>query len=206
VRLSRDIGSPQSSVDKQFENVNRQIARSDYYIFGLYGLIGAVIGGGFLLRSDLGDIKAQVVKSGAEIEGLRRDMTTVQGRIGAIETNTSQIVSGQNQMVAIQRQMAVNLEQINSKISAAPTPQLLALSPDEEQTIREFFGLNKGQPSPEKPKYGFGEIISDAKPLPNDLVTKLPKLKGFKYTFDPSNNSALIVGADDRIVAIIKQA
>jgi len=58
--VSIDLAGFKTSVDKQF-------VLSFKLIFGLYTLLGAIIGGGFLLRGDLADSKAQIAKSGAEL-------------------------------------------------------------------------------------------------------------------------------------------
>jgi hypothetical protein len=53
--VSIDLDGFKASVDKQFALLTR-------LMFGLFALIGAVVGGGFLLRGDLADIKVQVGK------------------------------------------------------------------------------------------------------------------------------------------------
>ena len=202
--VSIDLAGFKSSVDVQFAGVDKQISLLVKMVVGVYVLLGAIVGGGFLLRSDLGDIKAKVAEEGAEITGLRRDVTALQSRISALDKNTSDLAAAQSQMLAIQGQINNSLIQINSKLPPVPATQLLALGPDEEQIIRDFFGMAKG-PASEPPKYRIGDSITGTTTMPDSLVLKLPKLKGFTYAKDPSNGSVLIAD-NGRVVAIIARA
>jgi hypothetical protein len=167
-----DLAGFKSNVEKQFGYQVR-------WIVGLYVLIGTLIGGGFLLRGDLGRIEGQIAKATAEIEALRRDVTSLQ-------TNST----SQRELLSTMRgEIASGLAEINSKLPSNPA-QLLALSADEEQVIRDLLGVPKG-PSNMAPKYGIGDSIVGALPFPEDLVAKVPKLKGFRCGKDP-NGSVLI--------------
>lgn len=189
--VSIDLAGFKSSVDKQISLLTR-------LVLGIYVLIGAVVGGGFLLRTDLGEIKVEEAKTGEKVDGLRRDVTAVQDRIGKL---TSDISDSQKQIAAMQTEIVADLAHIDAKLPA-PAISVLALSPDEEEVIRFFFGLPKGLPSAPS-KYKIGDVPFNVKPIPNSLVAKLPRLKGLGYTTDPNNGSILICDAVGRIVAIV---
>jgi hypothetical protein len=105
-------------------------------------------------------------------------MTAVSDRIGTLEKNaTSNTASVQNQIAVAQQQTLAILSRIDSKISVPPL-QPLSLSPDEAQTVRNFFGVfKKGGTA----KYGIGDIVGSTTDMPGDLVSKVPKLKEFAY-------------------------
>jgi hypothetical protein len=192
--VSIDLDGFKSSVDKQFAFLFK-------LVFGVYALIGAVVGGGFLLRTDLGEIKAQGVKSDTEIVGLRRDMTGVQERVKELEkTTSSQISSLQKEVTERGDKIIASLTEINSKL---PTQSpLLSLSRNEEQLIRDFFGISK-VPAKGPSKYSLGDVVPNTIPMPDSLIAKVPKLKGFAYAKDPNNGSILIVDGRAQVVAVV---
>jgi hypothetical protein len=178
-------------VDKQLDLVLK-------LIFAMFAIFPIIIGGGFLLRSDLGEVKVELGKIGVQVSALREDMN----RIAKRAENPAQI--SDPQVLALQTQMNSALRRIEDKLNFSPSTPL-ALSDDEKSLIRLFFNLNKG-PSKEPARYSVGDVFAGAKELPADLVYKLSRLKGLRVGFDPSNGSALLVAADDRIVAIVEQA
>jgi hypothetical protein len=202
--VSIDLAGFKSSVDKQFSLLTKAV-------FGFYALMVAVIGGGFLLHRDLSDIKAQISKSDEGITGLRRNLTSVQGRMGVLEKNTSDIVTTQKDIAVVQRQIlaaqgqiVASLGRIDSRLGSPLAVQPLALSPGEEQSIRDFFGIPKGLAK--TPKYGIGDVIQNSAPVPDDLAAKVPRLKGFTYAKDPDNGSVLIVDITGHVVAVVGPA
>jgi hypothetical protein len=164
----------------------------------MFAIFPIIISGGFLLRSDLGEVKVELAKIGVQVTALREDIS----RIAKRADNPAQI--SDPQVLALQTQMNSALRRIEDKLNVSPSGPL-ALTDDEKYLIRLFFNLNKG-PSKEAAKYAVGDMFTGAKELPADLVNKLSRLKGLKVGFDPSNGSVLLVAADDRIVAIVEQA
>ena len=187
-----------SSVDKQFSYLVR-------WIIGLYALIAAIIGGGFLLRADLGRIEGQIARSGAEIEGLRRDVSSLQQEMRSLQKSASDNTASQNRMLsAMQRQIASGFAEINNKLPAVSSNPLIALSTDEEQTIRTLLGVTAGPAK--SAKYGIGDLLSGTVPFPDEVVAKVPKLKGSTYAKDPDNGSVLVADNRGRVVAVISPA
>lgn len=196
--VSVDLGGFKSSVDKQFSYLVR-------WIIGLYALIAAIIGGGFLLRADLGRIEGQIARSGAEIEGLRRDVSSLQQEMRSLQKSASDNTASQNRMLsAMQRQIASGFAEINNKLPAVSSNPLIALSTDEEQTIRTLLGVTAGPAK--SAKYGIGDLLSGTVPFPDEVVAKVPKLKGFTYAKDPDNGSVLVADNRGRVVAVISPA
>ena len=192
------MGGFKPSVDKQFSYLVR-------WIIGLYALIAAIIGGGFLLRADLGRIKGQIARSGAEIEGLRRDVSSLQQEMRSLQKSASDNTASQNRMLsAMQRQIASGFAEINNKLPAVSSNPLIALSTDEEQTIRTLLGVTAGPAK--SAKYGIGDLLSGTVPFPDEVVAKVPKLKGFTYAKDPDNGSVLVADNRGRVVAVISPA
>jgi hypothetical protein len=190
-------------VKADVEGVKTSVDRQYTLVLGMYGLIAAVVGGGFLLRSDIGDIKKELGQSSAEITGLRRDMTTVQARLDAIAKNTSDLASGQTQLISLQNQIGALLTQMNNKLPTQPLV-VVALGPMEEQIVRDFFGLSKISKEPSR--YTVGDTLPGASPIPEQLYSKVPRLKGLNYAKDPANGSLLVADALNRVVAIISPA
>lgn len=194
--VSIDLAGFKSSVDKQMTLLMR-------LIFGVYVVIGAVVGGGFLLRSDLGDIKAELAKTAEKVDTLRRDATVMQEHISKLP---SDIADSQEQtsatLAALRTEIRSDLSRIYSRL---PGPEVapLNLSVDETNTIRFFFGL-PATPNPKiSIKYRIGDVPYNVKPIPDNLVEKVPGLAGLGYTKDPDTGSVLICDPMSRIVAIV---
>jgi hypothetical protein len=203
--VSIDLAGFKDSVDRQFSGVDKQIALLTRLVFGLYALLFAVVGGGFLLRSDIGDLKAKVAENAAEITALRRDVGTVQTRLGTIEKGTSDLAAGQAQILTLQNQIVSTLALMNDRLPQSQGNQLVALSADEQQAIREFFDVKGTAKGPAK--FRIGDTAPDTKPVPDALVAKIPKLRGLAYAFDPGSGSVLIVSLTTmRVVAVIAPA
>jgi hypothetical protein len=197
--VSVDLAGFKSSVDQQFKAVDKQLDLAVKLIFAMFAIFPIIIGGGFLLRSDLGEVKVELGKIGVQVSALREDVN----RIAKRAENAAQI--SDPQVLALQTQMNSALRRIEDKLNVSPSTPL-ALTDDEKSLIRLYFNLNKGGPSKEPAKYAVGDLFTGAKELPTDLISKLSRLKGLRVGFDPSDGSALLVAADDRIVAIVEQA
>lgn len=196
--VSVDLAGFKSSVDQQFKAVDKQLDLAVKLIFAMFAIFPIIIGGGFLLRSDLGEVKVELGKIVVQVSALREDMNRNANRAD----KSAQI--SDPQALALQSQMNSALRRIEDKLNVSP-PTPLALSDEEKSLIRLFFNLNKG-PSREPAKYSIGDVFTGAMELPTDLVRKLNKLKELRVGLDPSNGSVLLVGADDRIVAIVEKA
>ena len=193
--VSVDLAGFKDSVDKQIGLLTR-------LVFGLYALLVAIIGGGFLLRNDIGDLKAKLAESTAEVGALRRDLGALQTHVGAIEKSGSDLASGQTQILALQNQVVNTLAQMADRLNPGQSNPLFALSASDQQSIRDYFGI-KG-PATGTPKYRLGDIVTDTKPVPDALIAKVPGLRGFAFTNDPGSNSLVIVSQPaSRVVAVI---
>jgi hypothetical protein len=205
--VSVDLAGFKSSVDQQFTSLNAALHRAtdavdkrlDFVIrlvFAMFAIFPIVIGGGFLLRSEIGDVKIELGKIGVQVSGLREDLSRIEKRPDRALTVSDP------QILALQTQMNSILRRIEERLNNSSVPPI-ALAEEEKQVIRAFLGV---KPSKEAAKYSVGDVVSGAKDLPDALVSKLPKLQGLRFLFDPFNGSALLVAADNRIVAIVEPA
>jgi hypothetical protein len=206
--VSVDLAGFRSSVDQQFISLKAALAqaadaiekRLDFFaklVLAMFAIFPICIAGGFFLRNEIGDVKIELGKIGVQISGLREDLSRIEKRLDR-PTQTS------DAQLAIQTQMNSVLRRIEDRLNVSP-PVPLALTDDEKSLIRAFFKLDKG-PSREPSKYAIGDTITGAKEIPDELVNKLNKLQGLRVAFDPSDGSALLVAADNRIVAIVEPA
>jgi hypothetical protein len=196
-----DLDGFKASVDKQFEATQRQFGLANKMILGIYALLfGAAlgaIGGGIAVYREIGEAKqtleTQIVATKAEVSASRRDFDTIQDRVGKIE---ERLTTGQGQL-------STGLASINESIASLRrdlTPAIV-LTPTEEDAIRSVFFLPKGPPKA-PPKYKIGDVISGASSFPDEILAKAPRLKDFRYAKDP-NGSVMIIGANDRVVAVV---
>jgi hypothetical protein len=209
-----DLDGFKASMERQFSLMFRWIA-------GLYVLFGGVVATGLL-------VQVEVARNGVEITGLRRDFTVLQRDIASVQRDVTAVherfaglakgVSGlesgvariaglQEQMLADQRNVSTNmsaaLSRIDRRLPEINPLGLLALDANERQTIRSYFGVPKEKSS--GLKVSLGEQVSGPVDLvPDELVAKVPKLKGIRYNRDPATGSILFVGYDDRIIGIVE--
>jgi hypothetical protein len=126
--------------------------------------------------------------------------------LGTLDKSAADLASGQSRIVTLQGNISSTLAQINDKIPQGQGVQVLALSGGEQQIIRDFFGVPKG-PATQPPKFKVGDAAPDATAIPDDLVAKVPQLKGLAYAKDAGNGSVLIVALPARrVIAIIAPA
>ncbi len=202
--VDQQFKSLTTSVDQQFKSlttlVTEKIESLSKLVWWMVGIIVLIIGSGGLLYRESGEVKGELGKVGVQITALREDISRIEKRfatpVPANDATTQQSLA----------QMNLTLRRIEEKLSGPPSPIELSLTDAERDIIRSFLGLNKGPPKV-RAKYQIGEAYSGAvNEFPNELVGKLTKLKGFKFAYDPNNGSALIISADNRVVAIVEQA
>ena len=194
--VSIDLAGFKSNVDQQFNGVDKRLEFIARLIFAMFTIFPIVIGGGFLLRSEISDVKIELGRIGVQISGIRDDLSRIEKR--ADKT----VAVSDPQVLALQTQMNSVLRRIEDRLNNSPVPAI-TLAEEEKQLIRGILGV---KPSKEPAKYSVGDVVSGAKDLPDDLVRKIPKLQGLKFVFDPNNGSALLVASDNRIVAIVEPA
>jgi hypothetical protein len=106
--------------------------------------------------------------------------------------------------LTLQAQATTSLARVDARMFV-PAFKALRLKPEEEQFIRDFFGLTGA--STVSTRYWIGETNTEAAaPIPDDLVVKLPLLKGLNFAKDPQNGAILITDGANRIVAIVPSA
>src|SRR5258708_3799083 len=93
--VSVDLTGFKDSVEKQFAHLSK-------LVFFLYPILIGIIGGGFLLHKELGDIKASSAQTGEKVESLKNELVAAKERLRAIETSTSEVAAAHRQVVAAQ--------------------------------------------------------------------------------------------------------
>jgi hypothetical protein len=194
--VNLDLAGFKSSVEKQFGAVS-------LLLYWLLGIGVAILGIGFTLLTQIWANHTETATLGERIAALSKDVNRVEKHLEDSDKNSASIADLARQTLAFQGTMNSTLSRIEDKLNSKS--QALNLSDDDERIIRNFFGLDKGPPK-YKPKYAIGDVVFDTKAVPDDLVAKLPKLRGLTMSFDPGNGSVLFVGTGNRIVGVVEPA
>jgi hypothetical protein len=157
-------------------------------------LLLGMLGGGFFMFRDIGDVKVDIAK-------IKADVASVAEKAGNIERRLSDHASATDRILAV-------LNSIQNQLPSGPDDTaglVLPLSTEEQALIRNVMGL-----SPPKtggtPLYKLGDIVPRdyVKAIPAALVGQLPRLSGLRYAIDPNDNSLILVaGPSNRVVAIV---
>jgi len=197
-----DLDGFKGGVDRQFSWVVRWIA-------GLYLVGGAIVGGGFLIRSDLGGVQKEIATNSAEITGLRRDIEGVQKRLDAFgkgitdfDSRLGKIGSAQDDIVSAQREAVTALRRIERRFPELSPVDTLSLDPKDRQIIRDFFKLVPGKSK--SAQVNIGETVKDAIPVPDDLATNVPRLRGLLYARDVESGAVVFVNITGRAIGIVE--
>jgi hypothetical protein len=196
--IGRDVGKLEGSVGLLTK-----------FSFAIIGLLGLVVAGGITILLQLGDIKSDLALA-------KKDIAYVSEKMAKIDANTSETQRAQSSA-------AVVLARIDQRLSAqreqqlSPQIPIFQISDAEAQFVREYLNkigmfdkvnaLSDAANTTLKVDHKVGDTIPNA-PLfefPSELLFKLPKLKGSKFTIE--NDAVLIVSAEDRrVLAIISKA
>lgn len=158
-------------------------------LLGFVGTLIALVGGVYWLFGGLPD---RITRMQDDIKELRSDFRGV--------LSESRNVRGE--LKDARSEILTALARIESK-QGQPGTRVASLSESESKIIRDRLGL---PPVTNEPgKFKIGDLLSEGstKPLPDDLVAKLPKLKGARFASDINNALLLVDGVSGQIFAII---
>jgi hypothetical protein len=133
-------------------------------------------------------LNAKVSGIDARIERIEIDIRKIRGQTTESATHAKQILEVVERMDAKQRNL--------------PAP--LSVSDVEAKFIRDQLGVKPPTGGPGKIR--IGDVLPEtlARPLPEDVLAKLPKLRGVRFAIDNANNGiALVESVSNRVFAII---
>src|SRR5262249_15889200 len=146
--------------------------------FGLLAICGTIIA---LLFLQIKDLKV-------EMTGIKQRLATTEAQLGRVEKNALQLVKE------------------SSIFDSPPRRAPIELGNDDMKAISASIRVLHSKSGAEQPKTRVGDKISDAKsaPIPESLVTQVPKLRGTKFFVD--QNSAIIIMGEgsNRVDAVIE--
>ena len=186
--MSRDVGKLEGSV-----------ALLTKLAFGIIGLLGLLVAGGFAIYSQLDELKTDLALS-------KRDISAVNEKLANLQNDVSAIRKGQSSAV----EMLTRLDDRLSAMTHTPPPPVLALqiNPAEAEFIRQYLKKVTGLKPIVKAGYKMGDIVPAHQLLdfPSFLKTKLPNLENTKYTVDEKGSIIIASTAEGRVLAVLSAA
>jgi hypothetical protein len=147
----------------------------------------------------IGALIAAVSWGAYELYTLKALVSVVDDRVQRIQTDLKKVRDRTEEANAYGRQILEIVERIDAKQRNAPT--LLSVSDEEAKFIRDRLGAAPLTPDrPGKLKAGIVLPDKETNLLPQDIVAKLPKLKGVRYAIDPANNGVALVEPTSNVV------
>jgi len=146
--------------------------------FGLLAICGTIIA---LLFLQIKDMKV-------EMTGIKQRLATTEAQLGRVEKSAQQLVKE------------------SSIFDSPPRRAPIELGNDDMKAIRASIRVLPSKSSAEQPKTRVGDKISDTKsaPIPESLVSQMPKLRGAKFFVD-ENSAIIIIGeGSNRVDAVIE--
>ena len=146
--------------------------------FGLLAICGTIIA---LLFLQIKDMKV-------EMTGIKQRLATTEAQLGRVEKNALQLVKE------------------SSIFEGPPRRAPIELGNDDMKAVRASIRVLPSKSGAEQPKTRVGDKISDTKsaPVPESLVTQMPKLRGAKFFVD-QNGAIIIIGeGSSRVDAVIE--
>jgi hypothetical protein len=146
--------------------------------FGLLAICGTIIA---LLFLQIKDMKV-------ELTGIKQRLATTEAQLGRVEKNALQLIKE------------------SSIFEGPPRRAPIELGNDDMKAVRASIRVLPSKSGAEQPKTRVGDKISDTKsaPVPESLVTQMPKLRGAKFFVD-QNGAIIIIGeGSSRVDAVIE--
>lgn len=184
------VAKPPSDFGRDFGKLEGSVAVLQKLSFAIIGFLGVIVVGGLGLFVQMSGIRTDLT---AQIADARLDLSQ---RVAKLEGGIAQIQSSQSSaLTAISR--------IETRLAGSSPVAALALSPEDERTIRGFLKFDPKRAY--KRIIAIGDIISDATldEFPSDLISKVPILKGNRYTFDIKGRILIVSATSNRVRAIV---
>ena len=146
--------------------------------FGLLAICGTIIA---LLFLQIKDMKV-------EMTGIKQRLATTEAQLGRVEKNALQLVKE------------------SSIFEGPPRRAPIELGNDDMKAVRASIRVLPSKSGAEQRKTRVGDKISDTQsaPVPESLVTQMPKLRGAKFFVD-QNGAIIIIGeGSSRVDAVIE--
>ena len=146
--------------------------------FGLLAICGTIIA---LLFLQIKDMKV-------EMTGIKQRLAATEAQLGRVEKNALQLVKE------------------SSIFEGPPRRAPIELGNDDLKAVRASIRVLPSKSGAEQPKTRVGDKISDTKsaPVPESLVTQMPKLRGAKFFVD-QNGAIIIIGeGSNRVDAVVE--
>jgi hypothetical protein len=202
---SRAIASFNMTEPRNYREVN--IARKGLedrvdllqkWLWGLAGLLGTVFAAAVWINVQLGEQKTDIAVIKTDVKNVGDRLARIEKTVDDIRSDSGQILSRISRLEPAPRPQP----------TPAPSPDLrpvagFYLTDGEAKLVRE---LLRTPPKSDAPaKYGLWVRVpeTDTTPLPDDVVGKIPKLKGLRYAIDPGNNAIALVEPSGSVVATI---
>jgi hypothetical protein len=184
-----DLAGFKAAVAPQFSWLNQ-------LIYWLGAVMLAMVGGGFALWSQIGDMKGTTGRIEEKVTAIGLRLTKLEEAGSAATAVLTKLDQASTAATALLNRIDTQIANLSSY--SGP----LMLSQSDVQVITTSLGISK-TPGKEPTKVRLGDIMpSDAlKEFPNSLVAKLPKLKGTKYTVD--SGSVIIADSENRVIAVV---
>ena len=166
--------------------MERRLGLLQVLILAAIGMLGGLIAGALAIYVSVGDVKTSVAVVQTKIDAMA-------SRLAAVEQGVSEVRSPTGEILTL-------LRRIDQRQPSAPT---LSVTEEEAKLIRQTLG------TPDRiggtSKFAVGDVSPpDAKPLPEELAAKIPRLRGVRVVLDGATNAlALIDPTSNRVFAII---
>jgi hypothetical protein len=136
----------------------------------------------------------------ASVKGLSDQVTRIEGDLKEVRNLTVDSRTSAKRILEI----VERIDERQQRIAPTPPFQPLTLSDGEAQLVRNRLGVPPLTAPIGKIKIGDALPETQTKPFPDDLVAKLPKLKGARFFVDDANNGVALVDViSNKVFAII---
>jgi hypothetical protein len=160
--------------------------------WGVIALLGTLIAGAAALYIQIGDVRTDVAVLKSTLGVMKDQQSAIQESLRSLETKSQASLS------RIENKLASN------QVPDTPEPPL-NLADSEIDFLRTAMKIFRtGKPVAAKA----GDQVPDGatKPLPANIIDKIPRLQNYGYTYDQSGAVLIVSSRTRRIVEIIEPA
>ena len=159
-------------------------------VWTVIGLLGALLVGAIAIYIQIGDIKIDVAV-------IKTNLTNLIERFSKVEKNVEDSRADQLQILRTVGGIETRLPKPDPIIAG------FYLTASEASAVASF--LRPPLKSDNPPTIAVGSRVPEnmLRPLPNDLLAKVPRLNGVRYAIDANNAIALVAPGTDVVFAIV---